>query len=209
LLKLISESGYKENSIITFHNQETESENEMFLAGKGKLLETLKNINSYYNNFKPVYFNSLAATLVNLPKCNKTILVHNTYSEKKDIDWVKNYTKYAYWCLCPSSNLYIENKLPDINMFIKNNCKICLGTDSLASNEKLSILQEMKILNKNFDIKLPDLLRYATINGAEALDIQALYGSFDSGKKPGVNLLENIDLKQLKLKDETIVRPLV
>ena len=206
LLQLISEQAYKENAIISFHNQETESENQMFLEAKGELIDTLKNINDYYNSFKPTYFNALPSTLVNLPKCNKTILVHNTFTSEKDIKWVNDYTKYAYWCLCPNANLYIEDKLPNVNLMINNGLKICIGTDSLASNKTLSILDEMKTISNNFDIDLSELLKWATINGAEALDLQSEIGSFEKGKIPGINLIENIDFTKMCLKNNSKIK---
>lgn len=208
LLKFITDDAYKTNSIISVHNQETESENQMFIEAKGELIEGLKKINPFYENFKPTYFNSLPSTLVHLPKCNKTMMVHNTYSTEKDILWTNNYTKYAYWCLCPNSNLFIEGKLPDVNNF--QNEKVCLGTDSLASNNELSILEEIKTINKEFkDIPLAKILTWATYNGAEALDFHFSLGSFEKGKTPGVNLIDNIDFDTMRLKKESKVKKLL
>jgi len=208
LLKFIADDAYKTNSIISIHNQETESENQMFIEAKGELLDGLKKINPFYANFKPTYFNSLPSTLVHLPKCNKTMMVHNTYTVLKDICWVNDYTKYAYWCLCPNSNLFIDGKLPNINNFI--NEKVCIGTDSLASNTTLSILEEIKTINKNFtNIPLSKILMWATYNGAEALDLHFTLGSFEKAKKPGVNLIENIDFDNMRLKNESRVTKLL
>ena len=207
ILEIVKDDGYKTNSIISIHNQETASENQMFTEGKGELLESLKQINPYYNNFKPSYFNSLPSTLVHLPKCNKTMLVHNTYTQAKDIKWTNDYTKYAYWCLCPKSNLYIENKLPDVNLFKDE--KVCIGTDSLASNDSLSIIEELFVLQQNFpELEMSRLLKWATYNGAEALDMHFQIGSFEKGKKPGVNLITNVDLQNLKFTKETKVKVL-
>ncbi len=208
LLKFITDDAYKTNSIISIHNQETASENQMFIEAKGELIYALKKINPFYANFKPTYFNSLPSTLVHLPKCNKTMMVHNTYTTPKDIHWVNDYTKYAYWCLCPNSNLFIEGKLPDINIFTDE--KVCIGTDSLASNTNLSILEEIKTINNNFtEIPLSKILTWATYNGAEALDLQFKLGSFEKGKQPGVNLIENINFDNMRLKNESIVKKLL
>ena len=208
LLKSITDDAYKTNSIISIHNQETKSENEMFLSAKGELLEGLKNINPFYSNFKPTYFNSLPSTLIHLPKCNKIMLVHNTYTTAKDIKWTNYYTKYAYWCMCPNSNIFIENTLPDLSIFLKE--KVCLGTDSLASNNNLSIIEELKTINSNFEnINLSIILKWATYNGAEALDLHHKLGSFETGKTPGVNLIENLDLKNLKLKEKSRIKVLL
>ena len=79
-------------------------------------------------------------------------------------------------------------------MLMQNDCNIVLGTDSLASNWSLSILDEMKTIQKNFpDISLEAMLGWATINGAKALQIDKDFGSFEKGKMPGVVCL-NWDL---------------
>jgi cytosine/adenosine deaminase-related metal-dependent hydrolase len=49
-----------------------------------------------------------------------------------------------YWCTCPKANLYIENQLPNYQQFVDADVKMTIGTDSLASNDTLCILEEMK-----------------------------------------------------------------
>jgi cytosine/adenosine deaminase-related metal-dependent hydrolase len=72
-------------------------------------------------------------------------------------------------------------------MLRKNECNIVLGTDSLASNRSLSILDEIKTLRKHFPhIPLEEMLSWATINGAKALGMDSFLGSFVKGKKPSV-----------------------
>jgi len=72
-------------------------------------------------------------------------------------------------------------------MFRQNNCHIILGTDSLASNWSLDILDEMKTIIKNFPlIPLKEILQWATINGARALGMENELGSLEKGKKPGI-----------------------
>jgi cytosine/adenosine deaminase-related metal-dependent hydrolase len=79
------------------------------------------------------------------------------------------------------------------------NCNIVVGTDSLASNHQLDILEELKTiqLTNNLIFPLSTLLKWATINGARALKLDSLIGSFEKGKKPGVVLIENIREFQL------------
>jgi cytosine/adenosine deaminase-related metal-dependent hydrolase len=75
-------------------------------------------------------------------------------------------------------------------MLRKNGCNIVLGTDSLASNWSLSILEEIKTIRKNFpEIPPEEMLRWATSNGAKALGMHNELGSFEKGKRPGVLLL--------------------
>ena len=79
-------------------------------------------------------------------------------------------------------------------MLIQKNCNIVIGTDSLASNGQLSIMEELKTIGANFPQIAPaTLLKWATINGAKALMMDHLLGSFEKGKKPGVVLIANTD----------------
>jgi cytosine/adenosine deaminase-related metal-dependent hydrolase len=103
---------------------------------------------------------------------------------------------HCYWVTCPNANLYIENMLPNYRNFLDTNARVCIGTDSLTSNWQLSVLEEMKTISK-FQSYVPfeTILRWATLNGAEALGFDDEFGSFETGKKPGINLL-NLDVKQ-------------
>lgn len=76
---------------------------------------------------------------------------------------------------------------------------VVLGTDSLASNDCLSIWEEIKTLQHNCKgIALETLLKWATINGARALQMFDSLGSFEKGKRPGVLLIETADLQNLE-----------
>ena len=98
----------------------------------------------------------------------------------------------SYWCVCINANLYIENALPPIELIRNNQCKIVLGTDSLASNDALSIVAEMKKIKQHFpSIPLSEILQWATLNGAAALQLEQALGSFEKGKTPGVVLLDD------------------
>ena len=78
-----------------------------------------------------------------------------------------------------------------------------IGTDSLASNWSLSVLDELKTISKHFpEIPLQTLLTWATINGANFLGFKQL-GSIEKGKKPGLNLLKNVE--DLKISERTEV----
>ena len=95
-------------------------------------------------------------------------------------------------CREPIANLYIENRLPNYRYFLDSGARVTLGTDSLTSNWQLSILEEMKTIAR-FQSYVPfeALLRWATLNGAEALGFADTLGSLEPGKTPGLLWLEN------------------
>ena len=200
LFKKLGEHCYVDESPICMHNQESSSENTMFSEGSGSLLEQLKQFSPIYSNWKGTGHRSLMSRLVLLPRCNKIALVHNTFSNEDDIDKALKYHDYLWWCTCPNANLYIENRLPNYKLWREKNLRICIGTDSLASNEALSIISELKSIQKqNPEISLQELLVWSCFNGASLLGLDKKLGSFDTGKKPGINLIKNVDLKTLQL----------
>ncbi|HET6243263.1 MAG: amidohydrolase family protein [Bacteroidetes bacterium] len=209
LFKKIGDSCYLENGLLSMHNQESEDENLLFLTGKGKIREMLEMFSLDFSQWKPSGFNSLPTVLVQLPVCNKILLVHNTFTAEQDLKWVNNYSKMVWWCLCPGANMYIEGKLPPIDKFIKAGLRLTLGTDSLASNGSLSILNEIKTISKSFpEIPLDEMIKWATLNGADFLGFKTL-GSLEKGKNPGLNLIQNPDLENFSLTDKSSVKKLI
>jgi cytosine/adenosine deaminase-related metal-dependent hydrolase len=184
---------YSPNEIISIHNQETQSENSLFQNKSGKLFDFFNSLGNPLSHIKSTGKTSLQSYINNMNAKAKTLFVHNTFTSEEDILFAKKYFQSPYWCFCPNANLFIENTLPDFGLFIKQNCSITLGTDSYASNQSLSIMDEIKtILLNNKSIPFETVLRWATINGAALLGIEHIYGSFEKGKKPGIVLINNI-----------------
>jgi cytosine/adenosine deaminase-related metal-dependent hydrolase len=106
----------------------------------------------------------------------------------------------AFWCLCPNANQYIEQTMPPVELLRSENANIVVGTDSYASNWSLNVLDELKTIQQNQpQIPLAEMLGWATINGARALQMDKHLGSFEKGKKPGLVLIKGIDaLNSLK-----------
>ena len=208
LWKLITP--YFNNKVVSIHNQETLFEDEFFLQGTGDLVRMYKLMNIDNSFYKPGKKSSLQTYFPKLLNAASIIIVHNTFISQADIKFALNNKtddQQLSFCLCVNANQYIENALPPIKLLLENNCNITLGTDSLASNHSLNLLDEMKTIQNNFpDIPLQTMLQWATLNGAKALQMDTIFGSFEKGKKPGVVLIENclnhdlLDLKSSKIK---------
>jgi len=136
-------------------------------------------------------------------------LVHNTFINKDDLEFLKPYLPKIYFVLCPNSNLFIENKLPPVGLINQFSKQVAIGTDSLASNNELSVLEELKTLSAHFpQLELPELIKWGTLNGAKALGFNNL-GSIQINSKPGINLLYDLDLHNHKLTKETKIRVII
>lgn len=183
---------YFSQQLLTIHNQETKAENELFQNGTGEFVRLYETMRITNPSFKAPGTNSLPAYFHQIKKGKHVILVHNSFTSQDDIDLVLQANTPVSFCLCPNANLYIENSLPPVELLLKNKMNICIGTDSLASNHQLSVWEEIKTLQLHFPyISLSVLLQAATLNGAKALGMDDVLGSFEKGKKPGVLLLEN------------------
>ena len=199
-----------EGSTVTIHNQETLAENELFTKGTGDFVRMYQVMNIDQTHFTPTGQNSLPSYFPQLQKAKNILLVHNTTTSEADMDYANQLAfqnaQDLYYTLCVNANLYIENKLPPIQLLRNKKSNIVLGTDSLSSNHELSILSELKTISKNFpSIPLEEMLQWATLNGAKALQLDSQFGSFGIGKKPGVILIEQVANNQIS-KQSTIKR---
>ncbi len=188
LFKMIANA---KEEIYTLHHLES-LEEIMFLKEKtGDFLSLYNFFNINIDEFTP---EEKSATLywLNQFQVAKIILVHNTFLSEEAYKLITEKLKNVYWCLCPNANLYIECRLPNIPSLIQKGAKLCIGTDSLASNHQLDVLSEIKTIKQQFpEIDTTYLLQCASINGAEALGIEKEYGKFHIGKKNKVLFVEN------------------
>jgi cytosine/adenosine deaminase-related metal-dependent hydrolase len=204
LLRRISEN----NKVTSIHFMETEGEKTFLENHSGPVMDSFRNSGLIPPTIETVK-NHADAVLNEITPSGNLILVHNTYTDRETIRLVKK-RKNLYWCLCPNSNIYIENQIPPLNLFMEEGCEIVIGTDSLASNNKLSILEEIKTLQLNFPfVPIENLVLWSTYNGAKALGEQERYGKIERGKKPGLILLQDVDLINMKLLPESFASRLI
>jgi cytosine/adenosine deaminase-related metal-dependent hydrolase len=208
LFKLIKNYSDANDNLLSMHNQECEDENKFYRYKNGKFIEMYETFGLDISYFKPQARNSIQSVIPLLSNKPNVLLVHNTCTNLKDIYFVKRFDRKINWCFCPNANLYIEGRLPKIDLFLDEGFNITLGTDSLASNDKLCILSEMRTIQQNFPaLTINKLLEWGTINGAKFLGIADEVGTLEPGKKPGLNLLTGLD--GLKITADTQVKRLL
>ncbi len=187
------------NRLLTIHNQESAGENELYQKGTGEFIDFYKKMGIDFSSFIPSGKTSLQTLLGHFHLEQSLLFVHNVYTSEEDVAVVQSRrAENIYWCLCPGANQYIAGVMPPVDLFNRQGSSIVLGTDSLASNHTLSILNEMAIIMEKFPhINEETVLQWATSNGAKALQMDNRLGSFTKGKQPGVILLSE-DLKEVK-----------
>ena len=179
---------------VSIHNQETAAEDQLFEYGSGPFIEFFAGFGVTMDEFESPGTPSIYHALQRMDPTKRTLFVHNTLTSRAAIlaaeEWGKN---GVYWATCPNANLYIENRLPRYDRFLDTGAKVCIGTDSLTSNWQLDILEELKTISKyQSTVPFTDLLQWATLNGAEALQLDAQLGSLEVGKQPGLLALSGL-----------------
>ncbi len=123
-----------------------------------------------------------------------TICVHCTHVDSMDIELLQR--RKSHVCLCPGSNAFIgTGTAPFEEIFYELPSRVCLGTDSLASSDSLSIFEQMKmILDKAPAVRPEDVLRAATVNGARAMGLSGHAGSIEEGKMANFLVLQGVSV---------------
>lgn len=190
LIKKITDTCYLKQKPTSIHNQESSAENEFFENKTGDYIRLYETLGLAINYFKASGKSSLLSVLPAFNENVKSLLVHNTFSNNDDIVSANELHKNLYWCVCPNANMYIENTLPDVERLLSNNCVLTIGTDSLASNNSLSVMEEINCLMEDQPkLSFSALLKAATYYGALFLGIENKFGIIEKNKKPGINLI--------------------
>jgi cytosine/adenosine deaminase-related metal-dependent hydrolase len=100
---------------------------------------------------------------------------------------------------CPRTHAAFGHPPHPFRELMANGVRIALGTDSLASNPDLDVLAEARFIRERYPDVLGDqLLRMATLNGAEALGFGRVTGSLEAGKSADLVVvpMANLDARE-------------
>lgn len=139
-----------------------------------------------------LHYGSPAARLVGqVAGDKKVMLIHCCCLTDADMECIENhFSTPPTFVLCPQSNDYISGLRPPVELLLRHGAQVAIGTDSLASNGNLSIVEELKLLP---EVPLAKSIEWATMGGAEALGLSDEIGSLEVGKRPGIVLIEGVE----------------
>lgn len=187
LRKILADQNIREVGPISIHNQETRSENELFKNRSGRLKEVFEDFGLPVDGIAQTGESSLRSILQDLQSSGPLVLVHNAHTNALDMSWAIEHRQDLFWCTCPGANVFIELRNPKIEKWLDKSANVCVGTDSLASNHQLSMVDELELIQTRCpEIGLPELIRLATWNGARALKLDGEFGLLAAGLSPGI-----------------------
>ncbi|MCA8936779.1 MAG: amidohydrolase family protein [Planctomycetes bacterium] len=214
---------FGEGRVCTTHVAESREEEQFIRDGSGPLRDLLGKLGIDLSSFKgfdktpialllddwlmpwlprkgsdPV-FPSQKQGLTPSPGTPQLVLVHCNYAREDDFDLLAN-TKPSV-CWCPRSHAYFGHEPWPLAKMRESGVNLVLGTDSLASNDGLDMLGEIREAANHPDADVTELFKAATVNGRKALGVgQDAADLAIWGLPPGDKLDE---LLQGMLKNET------
>lgn len=196
LITAASAAGLAEG-FLSYHSEESPQEQEMSKYGRGPLydsrLEQGFTMPPVTGKSTLMYYFDILGQIHPAPYPEHILLVHEVTMDEEGMDRVLSEMPNAYVALCPMSNIYIHEQLPPVPLMKAKGLKLCIGTDSLSSNDNLDMVTEMLCLQENFpELSLGDLLRWACYNGAAFLDKSDVLGSIEPGKAPGIVEIDHL-----------------
>ena len=110
-------------------------------------------------------------------------LAHCNYLEPGDAERLAAAGHVVMYC--PRSHRFFGHEPHPYRTLLQAGVTVALGTDSAASNENLSLLEELRYLRRETPEPPPDqtLLRMVTLDAARALGLQQHIGSLEVGKQ--------------------------
>ena len=196
LVTAVSVEGLK-SGFLSFHSEETEEEEEMLKYGSGKMWENRKkagmSVPPVTGKSSLLYFIDRLLAGRPAPFDEHILLVHECCMDQEGIDAAKAVMNHPFVAVCPLSNLCIHTALPPIDLLRRNGLKVCVGTDSLSSNDDLNLVDELYCLQRNFpEVPLGEIFTWASRNGAEFL-AKPEFGTLEPGKRPGLVFIDSLD----------------
>jgi cytosine/adenosine deaminase-related metal-dependent hydrolase len=166
---------------ITTHVSESVSEYEMFAAGKGELFDFLGKMGRPMTDCGQLSpFRALALSGL-LP--TDALLVHMNELDEADLEVLER----GEWrdlsiVHCPKSNRFLHHRPFPMQALRDRSFNICLGTDSLASNDSLNLFSEMRMASRNYSsLSAREWLEMITVKPARAIGLEQSLGRIAPG----------------------------
>jgi len=207
LIQLVNEY-LIQNPLTSIHINESVDE-QIFCHNKsGALGDVFKKYNLPVHEFDNLTRDSILMDIVKeVNHAAPFILVHNVKANKEEVEEANRINKNLFWCLCVNANEYITGETPSLDDFNNDTINVVIGTDSLASNQQLSVWEELKTIARlNTKIPFERLIKWATLNGANALSLGNKLGKIKPGYAPGLVQVSNINFENPIVTSDTIAR---
>lgn len=186
LFRRVTEYAARESLDMAIHTAESEAEQQMMLTGEGEFAEGLRARGIRWD--APAvstvkYFHSLGVLEI------APLLIHCVRIDDEDVSLMaRSRSRAAH---CPKSNAKLGHGVAPLARMLDANITVGLGTDSVASNNRLDLIDEARFCalthrghsRDHARFGADEVLRLATLDGARALGLERQVGSLEVGKQ--------------------------
>ncbi len=162
---------------VATHLAESPGELELIRSHSGPFVSFLQDLGVW----EPAGLtHSLDVPIVHSRNAGRALFIHGNYLELGVTRYFGPGVSVVY---CPRTHAAFGHPSHPFREFLARGVRVCLGTDSLASNPDLDVLAEARFVRSRYpDVSGAQLLRMVTLSGAEALGWENETGSLEAGK---------------------------
>ena len=166
--------------LLATHVAETKAERQFLQTGTGEFRDFLQRLGSLAPDWAPPQLDLIEFLDALGVLGPSTVLVHCNYLAPDSIPRILNTRSSVVYC--PRSHDFFGHEKHPVRQLLDSGVNVALGTDSLASNRSVSLLDEMRYLFKiRKDLKSEEIFRAGTLNGAAALGFGGVLGRLRRG----------------------------
>jgi len=189
---------------VAIHLAESDAEIRLLREGEGPFADGLRarGISVVRRSHSPVHLLVELGIVLARP-----LLIHCVKVDQTDIAFISEHgCPVAH---CPASNAALGHGIAPVREMLDAGVVVGLGSDSLASNDRLDILGEgrLAVLLQNVRLDRPDALTpadavaLATIGGARALGLETRIGTLEPGKDADLAAFSLAAVRQTAIED--------
>ena len=174
---------------LAFHLAESLEELELLRTGGGPFKDLLRDLDAWDPAAIPLKTRPLDY-LRRLANCGRSLIIHGNYLDDEEIAVVGSHADRMAVVYCPRTHGYFGHRKYPLAKMLNAGVRVCLGTDSRASNPDLSLLEEMRtVAQAHPDLPGATILAMGTLETARALGLDAEVGTIEPGKYANLAVL--------------------
>lgn len=182
LLQALKKRASARDRTFSLHVAESPAEIEFLRTGRGPVRDFLEDRGSWDGSFTPPASGAVEYLAHLGVLDHRTLCVHCVHLDESEIATLAACEAKA--CLCPASNRTLGVGRAPVAKLLAAGLRPALGTDSLASNPRLDLWEEMRLLREEHpEIEPEEIFAMATANGAAALAAGDRLGCLAPGRE--------------------------
>jgi cytosine/adenosine deaminase-related metal-dependent hydrolase len=180
----------RERSVpLAMHLAESREELQLLATGGGPMRDMLEHLNVWNSDRFPGGCQPRDYLEI-LDSAHRCLVIHGNYLRADDWGFLAQRAERMAVVYCPRTHHYFRHEPYPLADMLRRGVCVVVGTDSLASNPDLSLLEELRFVARVHPHVAPaQILRMGTIDAAVVLGCQDEVGSLEPGKRADLTII--------------------